>query len=140
MIEQNFVINPHSYGKKNSSVPRGEKRRNYQRLIIRNTSLSLRYFEKQFILAEETKLPLFLHNRNTMGDFLAMMTKHRDRFTSGVVHSFTGTLEEAEQLIDLGLFIGINGCSLKTEEQLEIVRKIPISHILIETGRENGTS
>lgn len=63
-----------------------------------------------------------------------MIRKNRERFLGGVVHSFTGNLEEAERLINLNLFIGINGCSLKTEENMQVVRCLPLSHIVIETG------
>jgi TatD DNase family protein len=81
---------------------------------------------------------MFFHNRNTNGDFVNIIRTHRDQFDRGVVHSFTGTLEEAKQLMDLGLFIGINGCSLKTEENLHVVRCIPLSHMVIETGKYNS--
>ena len=43
-------------------------------------------------------------------------------FSTGIVHSFTGTVEEMRQLCDMGLYIGINGCGLRTDEMLEMVR------------------
>lgn len=51
----------------------------------------------------------------------------------GVVHSFTGTVVEMEELVELGFDIGINGCSLKTEANLEVVRKVPLESIQLET-------
>jgi TatD DNase family protein len=63
-----------------------------------------------------------------------MIKQHRDKFTHGVVHSFTGTQGEMEQLVQLGLYIGINGCSLKTQENLDVVKAIPQDRLMIETG------
>src|SRR5690606_33923150 len=51
----------------------------------------------------------------------------------GVVHSFTGTYDEMKELVDLGFYIGVNGCSLKTDENLEVVREIPNDRLLLET-------
>lgn len=39
-----------------------------------------------------------------------IIRKHRDRFPAGVVHSFTGSKEELDSYLDMGLYIGINGC------------------------------
>jgi len=56
-------------------------------------------------------------------------------FSTGVVHSFTGSVEEALTIVnDLGLFIGFNGCSLKTEENLKVIEAIPADKIMIGTG------
>ena len=51
---------------------------------------------------------MFLHNRNTGGDFVAAVSEHAPDLR-GVVHSFDGPLEEAQALLDLGFYIGING-------------------------------
>jgi TatD DNase family protein len=65
-------------------------------------------------LAAKYKLPLYLHNRNTGSDFFDIVAKNREKFDTGVVHSFTGTEQELQKIIDLDLYIGVNGCSLKT--------------------------
>lgn len=90
-------------------------------------------FIAQFSLAEKTGLPMFLHDRNTRGDFLRIVTENRSRFTTGVVHSFTGTIEEMRAYVELDLYIGINGCSLKTEENVELVKAVPLDRIMLET-------
>ncbi len=71
--------------------------------------------------------------RNAAEDFIRIVREYRHLFTNGVVHSFTGTIEEVKELLELDLFIGINGCSLKTEQNLETLKHIPVDRILIES-------
>lgn len=79
-------------------------------------------------------MPLFLHSRAASEDFERLVGERLPRLPrGGLVHSFTGTMEEMERMVALGLDIGVNGCSLKTEENLEVVRAMPLDRIQIET-------
>ena len=91
-------------------------------------------FLEQMKLSARYNLPLFLHNRNTNGAFLDMLKAHSELLQAGgVVHSFDGSTEEMQSLVTLGFYIGINGCSLKTADNLVMVRNIPIDRLMLET-------
>lgn len=111
----------------------GEFGLDYDRLQFSTREQQIPIFEAQFGLAETTGLPLFLHNRNTGGEFSRIIRKNRSRFGEGVVHSFTGTEEELHELLGERLYIGVNGCSLKTEENLNVVKQISLDRLVLET-------
>jgi len=105
----------------------------YDRVQFCSRESQRQYFEKQFVLADEADLPLFLHMRDAATDFIEIVKRNRHRFRNGVVHSFTGTADEAKRLLELDLFIGINGCSLKTKESVRVVQELPIDRIMVES-------
>jgi TatD DNase family protein len=112
----------------------GECGLDYDRLFFCAKDIQIAGFKKQLDLIEKYKLPAFFHNRNTDGDFLRIVTEERHKIAAGgVVHSFTGSMEEMRSLVDLGLYIGINGCSLKNESNLEVAAAVPVEFLLIET-------
>jgi len=111
----------------------GECGLDYDRTQFCDIETQKKGFGLQLEMAKLFELPLLLHNRNTNGDFTRMISDYRQNFSTGVVHSFTGDLSEMKSLIDLDLYIGINGCSLKTNENVEVVKSIPLDRIVIET-------
>lgn len=112
----------------------GEIGLDYDRLFLSPKDQQLKYFEAQLDIAVDIQLPLFLHSRAASEDFERLLTPRLAKLPrGGLVHSFTGTMEEMERLVKLGLDIGVNGCSLKTEENLEVVKAMPLDRIQIET-------
>ena len=112
----------------------GEIGLDYDRLFLAPKETQLKVFEQQLDLAVELELPLFLHMRAASEDFQKILAPRLDRLPKrGLVHSFTGTLEEMQALVKQGFDIGVNGCSLKTEENVEVVKQIPLENLQIET-------
>lgn len=94
---------------KDKIVAIGEMGLDYDRLQFCSKDIQKKYFEMQLSLCSTLKLPMFLHCRNAAEDFVRILRKHKDKLTAGVVHSFDGNTEEAYSLLQLGLYIGING-------------------------------
>ena len=91
----------------------GEMGLDYDRLNFCSKDTQKKYFEMQLSLCSSLKLPMFLHCRNAADDFVGILRKHKGELTEGVVHSFDGNPEEANNILQLGLYIGINGWSVR---------------------------
>jgi TatD DNase family protein len=116
------------------TVAFGEIGLDYDRLFMTPKDQQLKYFEAQLDVATELQLPLFLHMRSAAEDFERLVKPRLAKLPKGgLVHSFTGSIEEMRSLVNLGLHIGVNGCSLKTEENLLVVKEIPLDQLHIET-------
>ena len=112
----------------------GEIGLDYDRLFLCHAPTQRRAFEAQLDLAVELSLPLFLHSRAAAEDFEQILKPRLAKLPKrGLVHSFTGTQEEMEAVLAMGLDVGVNGCSLKTEENLQVVKAIPLERLQIET-------
>nr|CAH8851661.1 unnamed protein product [Trichobilharzia regenti] len=123
---------------KKKVVAVGECGLDYDRVEFCPIDIQKKYFDIQLQLASDVQLPMFLHCRAAHEDFLEMLKSAKEKYFKdvslrGVVHSFDGTGEMVKHFTDMGLYIGINGCSLKNQDNLEVVRKIPLNRLLLET-------
>ncbi|KAH0613127.1 uncharacterized protein H6S33_009507 [Morchella sextelata] len=111
----------------------GEIGLDYDRLYHASVEEQKIAFTMQLDLAEELGLPLFLHSRAAAGDFEAILFPRLPKLKGGLVHSFTGSMDEMKRIVGAGLYVGVNGCSLKTEENLAVMKEIPLDRLMIET-------
>lgn len=94
------------------------------------------YFDRHIRLSQATNLPLVIHLRETAAEILAMLREARSRGRlQGIMHSFTGTLAQASEFLDLGLHISFAGMvTFKKSDDLRAVSSaIPADRLLVET-------
>lgn len=92
-----------------------------------------RAFRQQIELALDHDLPLIFHVREAFDDFFAIIDEYQD--IRGVVHSFSADEATLEQVLERGLFVGLNGIMTftKDESQLAAARRLPLPRMLLET-------
>ncbi|AVQ00046.1 DNAase [Ahniella affigens] len=91
-------------------------------------------------LAVDHGLPVILHARRAVDAVIAQLRRFRP--TGGVVHSFSGSWQQAEQLFALGFSLGIGGpVTYERAQRLrDIVRRMPIEFLLLETDAPDQPS
>jgi len=92
-------------------------------------------FQQQIDWALEYKLPVIIHIRDSFHETMNALAPYKNSGLTGVFHSFTGTLEEAREIIAFGGFkLGINGIvTFKNSGLAAVVEQIAMEHILMET-------
>ncbi len=92
-----------------------------------------RYFEAQMELARSLKMPICIHDRESHGDIMDMIRRFPD--VTGVLHSYSGSAEMAEELISLGYMISFSGTLTFTNARRprEVAAVLPHDRVLIET-------
>jgi TatD DNase family protein len=98
-----------------------------------------RHFLKRYLhLALECHLPIVIHCRDAFKDFFEILDAEylvNNRHAPGVLHCFTGTIEEAQEVLDRGWYLSLSGIVTfkKSEELREVAKMTPLSQLLIET-------
>lgn len=92
-------------------------------------------FLRQIELAYELKKPLMIHCRQAFADLIDVLTAEYKNLNSpsGVIHFFSGTVEEAQKLLDLGFSFSFGGVITFVHDYDEAVKYIPLDRIVLET-------
>jgi len=94
------------------------------------------WFARHIELSFETKKPLVIHMRDCEADILEMLHQHqRDNHIIGIMHSFAGSQETANQCLALGMYISFAGMVTfkKSDDLRSVAATIPSDRLLIET-------
>ena len=91
-------------------------------------------FEVQLNWATETCLPLSIHIRDGFNEALSVLKKFKSAQLRGILHCFSGGIQEAKWAIDNGFLLGISGVvTFKKNKLQDIVKEVGISAIALET-------
>ncbi len=93
-------------------------------------------FVKQLELAAAVKKPLMVHCRAAFDDLIATLKSEvrcLKSETPAVIHFFTGSIDDAKKLLDLGFAFTFGGVITFARDYDEVIKMIPLDRILSET-------
>ena len=108
--------------------------------------------EQQIAWALKYQLPIVLHTRNATQETIDVIKKYSDKGLKGIFHCFGGSADEANQIIEMGFYLGIGGVVTYKNAGLDkVLNGIDLKHMVLETdspyltpvphrGKRNETS
>ncbi len=91
-------------------------------------------FEQQIDWALQYGLPIVIHSRESTSDCIEVVRRKQNGHLKGIFHCFSGTLVEAQKIVELDMYLGIGGVVTYPKGNLpDIVKEIPLEHIVLET-------
>lgn len=90
--------------------------------------------ERQIKWALEFQLPIVIHSRESLKECIEIVRRFQKGALTGVFHCFTGSEEQAKEIMELGFFLGIGGVvTYKNSGLAQVLEKIGLDHIVLET-------
>lgn len=94
----------------------------------------LEAFRVQAGWAKKLKLPMVIHCRQSLDETLELLESLQDGSLTGVFHCFTGTLLQAQRVLQLGFYLGIGGvATFKNGGLDQVLPDVPVEKIILET-------
>lgn len=92
------------------------------------------WFIKQIDFANKVKKPISIHNREAFEDCLNILKEHKP-MCGGVMHCYSGSVELLKDVLDLGLYIGLDGPLTFTNAKTpkEVCEVVPLDRLVVET-------
>ncbi|MBL7701895.1 MAG: TatD family hydrolase [Ferruginibacter sp.] len=91
-------------------------------------------FRMQIELSLQYKLPIVIHTRNAMQETIDVVKEYTPAGVKGIFHCFGGTVENANEIIDAGFYLGIGGVlTYKKSGLAEVLGQIDLKHMVLET-------
>jgi TatD DNase family protein len=91
-------------------------------------------FHTQIEWALHFDIPIVIHSRNSIDECIKVVSEHQKGKLKGVFHCFSGSQQQAQQIIDLGFYIGIGGVLTFKKSGLDkVIENINPEHIVLET-------
>ena len=91
-------------------------------------------FKKQLQWAIQFNLPVVIHSRNSTADVIAVLKEMNHSKLRGIFHCFSGTEQEAKEIISLGFYLGIGGVlTFKNSGLDKAIENIPLEYLVLET-------
>ncbi len=92
------------------------------------------FFEEQLNLASKHALPVVIHHRQSHNHIIRLLKQKRFHL-GGVIHAFSGSLQEAKSYIELGFMLGAGGTITydRAAKTRQVFKTIGLEHILLET-------
>ena len=91
-------------------------------------------FQRQIDWALRYDIPVVIHSRNSTDECIEMIKKNQTGKLKGVFHCFSGSLEQARQVIDIGFYLGIGGVlTFKNAGLDKIIKEIGLEQVVLET-------
>ena len=91
-------------------------------------------FSIQIEIAQKHNLPIVIHCRNSFNEIYNVIIQKKKKPNKGVFHCFSGDYNQAKKIIELGFLLGVGGViTFKNSNLKEVIKKIDLKHIILET-------